>query len=205
VAEPGSGWGGTDVEDPLSLIDGFKPNTAEAGMRLLMISTTGEQHAYFVLDESLTLQQTELPTELEPSVDRIAENCEPSLCTVLFMGGAGGSLRAGVTENPVRLTQSVQRRITNVTCGGAPAYRWPGGGITIMVDVLDMPRNAFGYVPTPALVAPIEFSLSRDDFVALGGYADSVVSLDSIRDEFDRAVVNESDIPWALSPKQSPS
>ena len=29
-------------------------------------------------------------------VERIAENCEPALCTVLFMAGAGGSLRAGV-------------------------------------------------------------------------------------------------------------
>jgi hypothetical protein len=27
---------------------------------------------------------------------------------VLFMAGAGGSLRAGVTENPVRLTSSVR-------------------------------------------------------------------------------------------------
>ena len=42
------------------------------------------------------------------SVERIGENCEPALCTVLFMAGAGGSLRAGVTENPVRLTRSVR-------------------------------------------------------------------------------------------------
>ena len=34
---------------------------------------------------------------------------------------------------------------------------------TVMVDVLRMPDNSFGYVPTPALVAPIEFSMSRDE------------------------------------------
>ena len=51
------------------------------------------------------------------------------------MGGAGGSLRAGVTENPVRLTHSVRDSLTRVTCGGAPVYVWPGGGITFMVDV----------------------------------------------------------------------
>ena len=45
-------------------------------------------------------------------VERIAENCEPALCTVLFMAGAGGSLRAGVTENPVRLTRSVRDALT---------------------------------------------------------------------------------------------
>ena len=42
------------------------------------------------------------------AVARIGENCEPALCTVLFMAGAGGSLRAGATENPVLLTRSVQ-------------------------------------------------------------------------------------------------
>ena len=55
------------------------------------------------------------------------------------MGGAGGSLRAGVTENPVLLTRSVKDALTKVTCGGAPVYIWPGGGITLMVDVTTMP------------------------------------------------------------------
>lgn len=201
VAEPGSGWGGTDIEDPLSLIDGFKADSAKPGLRLLMISTTGEQYAYFILDEDLVPQVADMPEALQPSVDRIAENCEASLCTVLFMGGAGGSLRAGVTENPVRLTQSIQKRLTQITCGGAPVYRWPGGGITIMADVLDMPKNAFGYVPTPALVAPIEFSLRKSDFIALGGYEEAIVPIDEVRGEFDRSVVNETDIPWALEHK----
>ena len=39
-----------------------------------------------------------------------------------------------------------------------------------MVDVTRMPENAFGYVPTPALVAPIEFTLQLDDYAALGGH-----------------------------------
>jgi 6-hydroxynicotinate reductase len=96
---------------------------------------------------------------------------------VLFMAGAGGSLRAGVTENPVRLTRSVRDALVSVTCGGAPTYVWPGGGITFMVDVAAMPDNAFGYVPTPALVAPIEFTLRRDDYAALGGHMERVQTL----------------------------
>ncbi len=120
------------------------------------------------------------PLALSESVARIKENCEPALSTVLFMGGAGGSLRAGVTENPVRLTHSVRDALTRVTCGGAPVYVWPGGGITFMVDVTRMPENAFGYVPTPALVAPIEFTLKIKDYAALGGYMDHVRPLDSI-------------------------
>jgi hypothetical protein len=74
-------------------------------------------------------------------------------------GGAGGSLRAGVTENPVLLTRSIKEAWLNVTCGGAPAYVWPGGGITVMVDVMRMPDRSFGTVPTPAIVAPIEFTM----------------------------------------------
>ena len=96
------------------------------------------------------------------SVERIGENCEPALATVLFVAGAGGSLRAGVTENPVRLTRAMKDLLVGVTCGGAPVYVWPGGGITFMVDVLRMPDGAFGCVPTPAIVAPIEFTMRAD-------------------------------------------
>src|SRR5262245_63998891 len=102
-----------------------------------------------------------MPVPVRAVVERIGENCEPSLCTVLFMAGAGGSLRAGVTENPILLTRSVAKGETRVTMGGAPVTVWPGGGITIMVDVTRMPKRAFGSVPTPAIVAPIEFTLPR--------------------------------------------
>ena len=96
------------------------------------------------------------------------------------MGGAGGSLRAGVTTNPVKLTRSVKEALTHVSCGGAAAYVWPGGGITVMVDVMQMPTNAFGYVPTPALVAPIEFTLRRADYAALGGHVDRIRPVESV-------------------------
>ena len=82
-----------------------------------------------------------MPAPVRAVVERIGENCEPSLCTVLFMAGAGGSLRAGVTENPVLLTRSVAKGETRVTMGGAPVYVWPGGGITVMVDVTRMPKQ----------------------------------------------------------------
>jgi hypothetical protein len=145
-----------------------------------MVSTTGEQFAYYELDEALKPVEQPFPERLRKSVELIEENCEPALCTVLFVGGAGGSLRAGVVENPVRLTRSVQGLQTYVTVGGAPVYVWPGGGITLMVDVMRVPDNAFGYVPTPALVAPIEFTLRRDDYVALGGHAQEIRSVEDV-------------------------
>ncbi len=170
VAQPGTGWGGTDLLDPLTIIEGWDAAQAWPGQRLLMVSTTGEHAAWFVLDDTLTPQPAPLPDAVQQIVARIGENCEPSMSTVLFVGGAGGSLRAGVTSNPVRLTRAIKQNLVNVTCGGAPAYVWPGGGITVMVDVLRMPDNSFGSVPTPAIVAPIEFTLRLIDYAALGGH-----------------------------------
>jgi len=179
VAEPGLGWGGTDITDPLSILEKVEPKTAWPGMRLLMVSTTGEDAEWFVLDTELRPRKAPMPGPVRAVVDRIAENCEPALCTVLFMGGAGGSLRAGVTENPVRLTRSVKDLVTRVTCGGAPTYIWPGGGITLMVDVMRMPERSFGYVPTPALVLPIEFTIPRQAYAAMGGHVGEIVSLEN--------------------------
>jgi hypothetical protein len=205
VAEPGTAWGGTNIEDPLSILQNFNPKIAWPKLRLLMVSTTGEHYAYFELDDALRPVEKELPSSLSESVARIKENCEPALSTVLFMGGAGGSLRAGVTENPVRLTQSVREALTRVTCGGAPVYVWPGGGITFMVDVTRMPENAFGYVPTPALVAPIEFNLKIKDYSALGGYMDQVRPLDAIlHGEGRRHASARPEDPWPLARKKVP-
>ncbi len=195
VANPGTGWGGTDVQDPLTILKPADPKAAWPGLRLLMISTTGEQWAYYVLDENLVPQPAEISAQLLASTQRIAENCEPSLCSVLFMGGAGGSLRAGVTENPVRLTRSVKDALTYVSCGGAQAYVWPGGGITLMVDVMDMPSNSFGYVPTPALVAPIEFTMRRVDYAALGGHMEHIKPVESVLTPDTRKVTQKPGQP----------
>ncbi len=184
VSEPGLGWGGTKLTDPLDILGEWNPKKgARPGLRLLMVSTTGEEFAYYTLDDALIPQPQPLPDSLKATVGLIDENCEPSLCTVLFMGGAGGSLRAGVTKNPVRLTRSVQSGATRLTSGGAECYIWPGGGITFMVDVTRLPKGAFGYVPTPALVAPLEFTLPRDAYLAMGGHDAAVRSLDEIMAE----------------------
>jgi 6-hydroxynicotinate reductase len=205
VAQPGTGWGGTNIADPLKILKPFKARLAWPKLRLLMVSTTGEQYAYFELDEALRPVEQDLPEELRESVERIRENCEPAMTTVLFMAGAGGSLRAGVTENPVKLTDSVKRSLTRVTCGGAPAYIWPGGGITFMVDVTRMPENAFGYVPTPALVAPIEFTLKKKEYAALGGHMDSIRSLHDVLKEKERQrkVASLPENPWPLKPMKT--
>ena len=57
-----------------------------------------------------------------------------------------------------------------------------------MVDVLDMPTQSFGYVPTPALVAPIEFTLRVSDYKALGGHIGHIRSVDDVNRNAARQV-----------------
>ena len=206
VAGPGSGWGGTDIVDPLSIVEGFEAGRgARPGLRLLMVSTTGEDSAWFVLDDALVPRPAEMPAAVRRVVERIGENCEPALCSVLYVAGAGGSLRAGVTENPVALTRSIKSMLTRVTCGGAPAYVWPGGGITVMVDVAKMPAGSFGSVPTPAIVSPIEFTLRADDYRALGGHMDRVRPLGEVLAAGGWRLVEPADgNPWPLDRTAAP-
>jgi hypothetical protein len=205
VAASGLGWGGTDITDPLEVIRRIDSKLAWPGLRLLLTSTTGEDALYCVLDETLKPLPAPMPAAVRAVVDRIGENCEPALTTVLFMAGAGGSLRAGVTENPVLLTRSVAKGETRVTMGGAPVYAWPGGGITVMVDVTRMPKNAFGSVPTPAIVAPIEFTLPRALFERLGGHTLNIVPLAEVIAHARASARVEpwrSDNPWPFSGKK---
>jgi hypothetical protein len=72
-----------------------------------------------------------------------------------------------------------------------------------MADVSRMPEDAFGYVPTPALVAPIEFTLKLSDYATLGGYMDHVRPLGSIQRDADtrRRLGARPDNPWPLAEK----
>ena len=94
VAEPGLGWGGTDIEDPLGILGPWNiKQGAKPSLTMLIVSTTGEHFGYYVLDENLEPPKQNHPSSLQPSVDHITEHYEPALCIVLFIDEAGGSLR----------------------------------------------------------------------------------------------------------------
>jgi len=40
--------------------------------------------------------------------------------------------------------------------------------------VTQMPAMSFGYVPTPAIVAPLEFTMTQAEYARLGGHVSAV-------------------------------
>jgi hypothetical protein len=113
-------------------------------------------------------------------VEAIAGSCEPSLVSGIFMGGAGGSARAGVTRYPVKLTQAVHAAKANLTVGGAPTFILPGGGINFMVDVGRVQTGFFYWTPTPAIICPIEYTMTLTDYEEMGGHLQAMKPFDAL-------------------------
>ena len=116
-------------------------------------------------------------------VDDISNNCEHSLTSVLYRGGTGGSARGGVCSKPVAITRAVHEGKAVLTIGGAPAFVLPGGGINFMVDAGKVVDHAFTWVPTPATVAPVEYTMTRADYEAIGGHMDQIKPVAQLREE----------------------
>jgi hypothetical protein len=70
-----------------------------------------------------------------------------------------------------------------------------------MVDVARMPDNSFGTVPTPAIVAPIEFTMRLADYAALGGHLDSVIPLTAVLERAAKRVISQNTNPWPVGGK----
>ncbi|MEW6263233.1 MAG: 4Fe-4S binding protein [Thermodesulfobacteriota bacterium] len=170
----GDGWGGTDIKNPLDVIAGVDLTRSKPGLTLLITETTGQAAAMFRLNESGRFDPIEITPAAAEAVRAIAETCQESVVSALYVGGVGGSARAGVVKYPLRLTRAVHRRQAVLTCGGAPVFVLPGGGITFYVDVEQVQVGAFTWVPTPATVAPIEYTMRLDDYEAMGGHVEAV-------------------------------
>ncbi len=70
-----------------------------------------------------------------------------------------------------------------------------------MVDVTKVPPGAFGYVPTPAIVAPLEFTMPLADYAELGGHLEAVVPIEQVLSRPDlRTISSLPDNPWPVEP-----
>ena len=184
--EHGRGWGGTPIENPIDIIEGFDPKIAKPGMTVLITETTAERAVMFRLKKDGKFEQIELTPKAKMAVGMIASNCEASRVSAIFVGGSGGSARAGVTKIPVKLNRAIHENRAKLTVGGAPTYILPGGGITFLVDVEKVMVRAFTYVPTPATVAPLEYTMRLDEYLEMGGHKESIRKLNKVLKEINR-------------------
>jgi NAD-dependent dihydropyrimidine dehydrogenase PreA subunit len=181
--EHGRGWGGTPIEEPLGIIEGYDKKIAKPGMTVLITETIAERAAMFRLGRDGKFTQIELTPKAKMAVGMIASNCEPSRVSAVFIGGSGGSERAGVTKVPVKLNQAIHRNRAKLTVGGAPTFILPGGGITFLVDVEKVMVRAFTYVPTPATVVPLEYTMRLKEYFEMGGHKENIRKLREVLKE----------------------
>jgi ferredoxin len=192
--EHGRGWGGTPIEDPIEIIEGFESKITKPGMTLLITETTAERAAMFRLGKNGKFTPIELTPKAKMAVDMIASNCQPSRVSAVFIGGSGGSERAGVTKIPVKLNQAIHQNRARLTVGGAPTYILPGGGITFLVDVEKVMVRAFTYVPTPATVVPLEYTMRLKEYSEMGGHQENIRKLKDVLKEIGKSTKSHAPI-----------
>lgn len=182
--EQGHGWGGTTVIDPREAIKSIDLQVAKPGTRILVAETTWQRMAMLVLRDDGSLQEIPLPADARLLRGQLADNCESTGVSVMYYAGVGGSARAGVTVNPVALNRAVHRGDAVLTIGGAPAYVLPGGGITFLADVQQMAPRPFTYSPAlPAIFAPVEYTIEKSKYAAIGGHIRSIRPLSDVLKE----------------------
>lgn len=170
----GNGWGGTSITNPIDVIAGLDDKVARPGIRILITETTGRNAGLFELGEDGKFQEVSLTEACRKALDAIWSTCEPSRVSAVYMGGTGGSARAGVTLYPVKLTRAVHGAKANLTVGGAPTYVLPGGGINFMVDVERIKGGFFYWTPTPATICPVEYTMELKDYREMGGHLEAM-------------------------------
>lgn len=179
--EPGHGWGGTDIETPREAILRVDPKVAKPGINILVTETTGQRAALFTLRENGRIEEVPLREDVRAVVDLIASSCQEARVSAVYTGGTGGSARAGVTGYPLKLTRAVHAGEANLTIGGATTYIFPGGGINFLVDVETIVPKAFTWVPTPATVAPVEYTMTKEKYQEMGGHLKNIVDVSTVK------------------------
>ncbi len=177
----GPGWGGTVIENPLEVIAAVDPARTPDGTRVLITETTGQRVAFFIFSSAEGFVQKPLIPEAEEAIAAIRETCQESRVSALYVGGAGGSARAGVTRYPLKLTRAVHQRKAVLTVGGAPVFVLPGGGINFYVDVEQVLEGAFTWTPTPAIITPLEYTMTLKDYEVMGGHLEAIRPFSQIR------------------------
>ncbi len=184
--EHGHGWGGTNIADPLQAVKEIDMEKAWPGLKILVTETTGQQAALLEVTSRGTAEEVPMTPESLEVIKILADNCETSCVSVIYTGGTGGSARSGVTRIPKKLTEAIHREEVRLTIGGAPTFVLPGGGINFMVDVSKMVPDSITWVPTPATVAPVEYTMTREKYEEIGGHTAHIRTKQQLLEELEK-------------------
>lgn len=189
----GLGWGGTTITNPIDAIKEIDMSVAKPGMKILVAETTWRQIALFEVTPDGKPIRVEIPSKLEAFCVMAAGCCEDSRVSAMYYAGVGGSARAGVTVDPVQITQAVHRGDAVLSIAGAPTFVMPGGGITFLADVEKMVDRPFNFTPSPAVLAPIEYTMSVENYAKIKGHVSSMRTKDDVLAEgrFERIDLND--------------
>ncbi|MGD9577898.1 MAG: DUF362 domain-containing protein [Syntrophorhabdus sp.] len=180
--EKGTGWGGTDVQQPLDVIREIDKKKCKEGMTLLITETTGWRYAYFRLVKGEFKEEQPDAAAME-FIKVLRSSCEVSRVSAIFAAGVGGSARAGVSKNPIKLTKAVHEGKVSVTIGGAKPFILPGGGINFLVDVEKIKYGSLYISPTPSFILPVEYTMSLETFKKIGGHIDAIKPIEEVLKE----------------------
>jgi hypothetical protein len=84
------------------------------------------------------------------------------------------------------LNEAIRAKKANITIGGTTPYIYPGGGIRLSIDVEKVLEGSFSWVPSPAIVIPMEYTMRLEDYTAIGGHMDHIRPLKDVLQEFDQ-------------------
>jgi len=171
--DKGSGWGGTTIENPLDVIRDIDATKCPDGMTLLITETTGRNFSFYRMKDGRLTKEKATPGAVK-FINVLRDSCERSQVSAIFAAGVGGSARAGVTKNPIKLTKAVHEGKVNITIGGAKPFIFPGGGINFLVDVEKIKYGSIYLTPTPSFVLPVEYTMTMETFKAIGGHIEAL-------------------------------
>ena len=181
--EAGSGWGGTVISAAAEAVKYVDMTKAFVGMQILVTETTGQEAGLLEVQNDGSVKEIPMTENAKKAVECIVENCEEARVSALYVGGTGGSARAGVTKRPLQLSRAVHAGQAKLTIGGAESFILPGGGINFMVDVEKVVPGAFSWVATPATVVPVEYTMTKKTFAQIGGHVDAIRSLQGLKEK----------------------
>ncbi len=181
----GSGWGGTDIVNPLDVVKNIDTSKCSEGMTLLITETTGRKSAFYRWKKDRFIEEAPTAAALK-FLDVLKDSCELSRVSAVFAAGVGGSARAGVTKNPIRLTRAVHDGKVAITVGGARPFIFPGGGINFLVDVEQIKHGSIYLSPTPSFIIPVEYTMTLETFKEIGGHIEAVRPVEEVLKVKDR-------------------